>query len=93
MELELLNARKLESVGLLAGRIAHDSNNILTAIHGYSQLVQDHLSDAHQSSADLEKIKDAVGRAASCEGYFAPSFVVASLHRGLCLKEVFPLKP
>jgi hypothetical protein len=65
MELELLNAQKLESVGLLAGGIAHDFNNILTAIHGYSQMVQDQLGDAHQSSADIERIKEAVGRAAS----------------------------
>lgn len=34
MEDELLNSRKLESIGILAGGIAHDFNNILTTIIG-----------------------------------------------------------
>ena len=38
MENELLNIRKLESIGMLAGGIAHDFNNILTAILGNIEL-------------------------------------------------------
>ena len=34
LEQEILNARKLEALGILAGGIAHDFNNILTAILG-----------------------------------------------------------
>ncbi len=40
MEEELLNMRKLESVGLLAGGIAHDFNNILNAILGNLSLAK-----------------------------------------------------
>ncbi len=65
MEQDLLNAQKLESVGLLAGGIAHDFNNVLTVIHGYSQLVLEDLGDANPSRADIEKIQQAAEQAAS----------------------------
>ncbi len=37
-EKELHQARKMEAIGVLAGGVAHDFNNILTPILGYSQL-------------------------------------------------------
>lgn len=40
MEKELQRARKLESVGILAGGVAHDFNNILTAILGNISLAR-----------------------------------------------------
>jgi PAS domain S-box-containing protein len=40
LEEQLLHSQKLEAVGLLAGGVAHEFNNILTAIMGYGSLLQ-----------------------------------------------------
>jgi PAS domain S-box-containing protein len=44
LERQLIQAQKLQSIGLLAGGIAHDFNNILTPIQGFSDLLQTELA-------------------------------------------------
>lgn len=43
IENEVLNFKKLESIGILAGGIAHDFNNILTGVFGHLELAKGHL--------------------------------------------------
>ncbi len=52
MENELLNFRKLESVGILAGGIAHDFNNLLMSMLGYISLAKMYLPETESRARD-----------------------------------------
>ena len=62
-EEELLHAQKMESVGRLAGGVAHDFNNILTIITGYSQLLLDRTPKQDPDYHDLAEIKHSAEQA------------------------------
>ena len=55
----------LEAVGRLAGGIAHEFNNLLTVINGYSDVLIAQLPDDSPQRADLQMIRDAGHRAAA----------------------------
>ncbi|MBI5283150.1 MAG: PAS domain S-box protein [Candidatus Solibacter usitatus] len=64
-EQRLLQAQKMESVGRLAGGVAHDFNNMLTVINGYSQLLLSGMEDSNPLRSSLEQINNAGERAAA----------------------------
>jgi PAS domain S-box-containing protein len=63
LQAQLLQAQKLDSVGRVAGGVAHDLNNLLTAVLGYADLLGDSLATETQR-ADLEQIREGAQRAA-----------------------------
>ncbi|MBD3320205.1 MAG: PAS domain S-box protein [Chitinivibrionales bacterium] len=65
MEKELQKAQILESLGILAGGIGHDFNNILTGIYGNVQLAQKKLAKGDNIEGFLESIEKATDRAVS----------------------------
>jgi PAS domain S-box-containing protein len=65
LEAQVRQAQKMESVGRLAGGVAHDFNNVLTAIFGYADLVLEELPPAGAARQDVEEIRKAAERAAA----------------------------
>ncbi|MEM4723892.1 MAG: ATP-binding protein, partial [Candidatus Hadarchaeum sp.] len=61
---QLLQAQKLESVGQLAGGVAHDFNNILTVVLGHAQLALSQVTPDDPLYRDLSAIEQAAQRAA-----------------------------
>lgn len=57
-------AERLQSVGMLAGGVAHEVNNMMTAVLGFAELVQRELGDDHPQHADVAEIVKAAMRAA-----------------------------
>jgi len=64
LENQLVQAQKMEAVGQLAGGVAHDFNNILTAITGHGYLAQSKIAPDDPSRPDIEEILDSANRAA-----------------------------
>ena len=65
IEAELHQARKMESIGRLAGGVAHDFNNMLTVILGNAELALDQIGPGQPAHADLVEIRNAAQRSAS----------------------------
>jgi PAS domain S-box-containing protein len=88
LEEQLFQAQKMESIGRLAGGVAHDFNNILTSIMGYSEILKIGLTDGNKTLEDaVEVIMSGVDKAAiltkqllnfSRKGEFNPTIVNAN---------------
>lgn len=63
-EQELREAQKIEAVGRLAGGVAHDFNNMLSVITGYSEILLGELEEEHPHRRWLSQIHQAAERAA-----------------------------
>jgi PAS domain S-box-containing protein len=63
LEDQLRQSQKMESLGTLAGGIAHNFNNILSAVMGYTELTMNILSDNSTAISHLNRILSASHRA------------------------------
>jgi two-component system, cell cycle sensor histidine kinase and response regulator CckA len=64
LESQFLQAQKMEAIGLLAGGIAHDYNNILTSIIGYGTLLKMNATEGEKRSIHVTRILESAEKAA-----------------------------
>jgi PAS domain S-box-containing protein len=62
LESQLKQAQRMESVGRLAGGVAHDFNNMLSVILGYTEMAREQVSPDQPLYANLEEILTAAKR-------------------------------
>ncbi len=62
---QLFEAQKMETIGTLAGGVAHDFNNILTSVLGYASLILAECDSTYPFRSEIEAIKKAGERGAS----------------------------
>ena len=62
LQSQLKQAQRMESVGRLAGGVAHDFNNMLSVIIGYTEMAKEQVSPDQQLYANLEEILTAANR-------------------------------
>lgn len=86
LALRLERGRRMESLGLLAGGVAHDFKNILAAVDGYAEIARDRL--AHDSAArkPLREVQ-----AASARGYELTEEILLAARRGDRVRESLDL--
>ncbi|HBC86232.1 MAG TPA: hypothetical protein DCZ94_04685 [Lentisphaeria bacterium] len=61
---QLVQAQKMEAIGRLAGGVAHDFNNMLTAILGHAEIAMGKVGTAQPIIEDLQEIQKAASRSA-----------------------------
>lgn len=62
LEAQLIQSQKMESIGRLAGGVAHDFNNMLGIIMGNAELMETRLDASHPAMDELREIKKAAER-------------------------------
>jgi signal transduction histidine kinase len=65
LEERLARSQKMEALGILAGGVAHDLNNVLSGVVGYPELLLADLPPAHELAGPLRLIRDSGQKAAA----------------------------
>jgi two-component system cell cycle sensor histidine kinase/response regulator CckA len=63
-EEQVRRRQRIEAVGKLAGGVAHEVNNMMTAVLGFSDIAVRRLPADHPAAADIQEVIKAGGRAA-----------------------------
>ncbi len=63
LEQELAGIQRVEALGFLAASVAHDFNNVLTAIIGYAELASETAAAESQSQQNIDRLLAATERA------------------------------
>jgi signal transduction histidine kinase/ActR/RegA family two-component response regulator len=63
LEQELAAVQRVEALGFLAASVAHDFNNVLTAIIGYAELTREMLGPKSPSTSNIDRLLAAGERA------------------------------
>ena len=67
-EERLIQVQRMDAVGQLAGGVAHEINNMMTAVLGFSELLLNQLRTSDPARSDVAQIRKAAGRAAMITG-------------------------
>ena len=65
LENELRQAQKMEAIGRLAGGVAHDFNNVLSAVRGHAEFLLAEVEPGSQANQDVQQILHATETAAA----------------------------
>ena len=88
LQTQLSRANKLESLGELAGGVAHDFNNVLAAIVGFGEMAQDAAPAGSAQARHLDKVLQAALR-----GKSLVERILSFGRGGGCASTVFELEP
>ncbi|MGD9278872.1 MAG: PAS domain S-box protein, partial [Desulfobacterales bacterium] len=87
LEVQLQRAEKMEAIGTLAGGVAHDLNNMLSAIVGYPELLLMQIPEDSPLRKSILSIQDSGNKAAAIV-----QDLLTLARRGVGIKEVVNLK-